>query len=36
MYHLKKHIQEAAGSSIQNFDEGFDSETNAEFIRFLR
>jgi four helix bundle protein len=33
---LKKQIQDAAGSSMHNIAEGFDSETNAEFIRFLR
>jgi four helix bundle protein len=35
-YGLKNQIQEAAGSSMHNTAEGFDSETNAEFIRFLR
>ena len=35
-YGLKKQIQEAAGSSMHNIAEGFDSETNPEFIRFLR
>ncbi len=35
-YGLKRQIQEAAGSSMHNIAEGFDSETNAEFIRFLR
>ena len=35
-YGLKRQIQEAAGSSMHNVAEGFDSETNAEFIRFLR
>jgi four helix bundle protein len=35
-YGLKNQIQEAAGSSMHNIAEGFDSETNAEFIRFLR
>jgi len=29
-------IQDAAGSSMHNIAEGFDSETNPEFIRFLR
>ena len=29
-------VQDAAGSSMNNIAEGFDSETNAEFIRFLR
>jgi four helix bundle protein len=33
---LKGQIQEAAGSSMHNIAEGFDSETNAEFVRFLR
>ena len=33
---LKRQIQEAAGSSMHNIAEGFDAETNAEFIRFLR
>ena len=35
-YELKGQIQSAAGSSMHNIAEGFDSETNAEFIRFLR
>ncbi len=35
-YVLKRQIQDAAGSSMHNIAEGFDSETNAEFIRFLR
>ena len=35
-YGLKKQIQDAAGSSMHNTAEGFDSESNAEFIRFLR
>ena len=35
-YGLKRQILEAAGSSMHNIAEGFDSETNAEFIRFLR
>lgn len=35
-YGLKRQIQEAAGSAMHNIAEGFDSETNAEFIRFLR
>lgn len=35
-YGLKKQIQSAAGSSMHNIAEGFDSETNPEFIRFLR
>ena len=33
---LRGQIQEAAGSSMHNIAEGFDSETNPEFIRFLR
>jgi four helix bundle protein len=33
---LKRQIQDAAGSSMHNIAEGFDSETNAEFVRFLR
>ena len=33
---LKNQIQNAAGSSMHNIAEGFDSESNAEFIRFLR
>jgi len=33
---LKRQIQEAACSSMHNIAEGFDSETNPEFIRFLR
>jgi four helix bundle protein len=35
-YGLKRQIQEAAGSAMHNIAEGFDSETNAEFVRFLR
>ena len=35
-YGLKRQTQNAAGSSMHNIAEGFDSETNAEFIRFLR
>ena len=35
-YGLKDQIQKAAGSSMHNIAEGFDSETNAEFKRFLR
>jgi four helix bundle protein len=35
-YGLKRQIQDAAGSSMHNIEEGFDSETNAEFVRFLR
>jgi four helix bundle protein len=35
-YGLKHQIQEAAGSAMHNIAEGYDAETNAEFIRFLR
>ena len=35
-FELKGQIQSAAGSSMHNIAEGFDSETNNEFIRFLR
>ena len=35
-YGLKQQIQNAAGSAMHNIAEGFDSETTAEFIRFLR
>ena len=35
-YGLKGQIQQAAGSAMHNISEGFDSESNAEFIRFLR
>lgn len=33
---LKGQIQKAACSSMHNIAEGFDSESNPEFIRFLR
>lgn len=33
---LKSQIRAAAGSAMHNVAEGFDSETNVEFIRFLR
>lgn len=33
---LKGQIQNAAGSSMHNIAEGFDAETNPEFLRFLR
>ena len=33
---LRAQIQDAAGSSMHNIAEGFDSETNFEFVRFLR
>ena len=32
---LKGQIQNAAGSSMHNIAEGFDSETNPEFVHFL-
>ena len=35
-YGLRRQIQDAAGSSMHNIAEGFDSETNREFVRFLR
>ena len=35
-YGLKRQIQSAAGSTMHNIAEGFDAETNPEFIRFLR
>ncbi len=35
-YELKAQIQSAAGSGMHNIAEGFDSDTNAEFIRFMR
>jgi four helix bundle protein len=35
-YGLKGQIQTAAGSSMNNIAEGFDADTNAEFLRFLR
>ena len=35
-YGLKDQIQRAAGSAMHNTAEGFDAETNAEFLRFLR
>jgi four helix bundle protein len=35
-FDLKRQIQSAAGSSMHNIAEGYDSETNAEFLRFLR
>ncbi len=35
-YGLRGQIQNAAGSSMHNIAEGFDSESNREFIRFLR
>ena len=33
---LRGQIQDAAGSSMHNITEGFDSETSPEFVRFLR
>jgi four helix bundle protein len=33
---LKRQMESAAGSAMHNIAEGFDSDTNAEFIRFLR
>jgi four helix bundle protein len=33
---LTRQIRDAAGSTMHNSAEGFDSETNAEFVRFLR
>jgi four helix bundle protein len=33
---LKRQIQDAAGSSMHNIAEGLDSESNPEFVRFLR
>ncbi|RPJ75650.1 MAG: four helix bundle protein [Desulfobacteraceae bacterium] len=33
---LRRQTQEAAGSAMHNIAEGFDAETNAEFIRLLR
>ncbi len=33
---LRRQIQAAAGSSMHNIAEGFDSDTNSEFLRFLR
>ncbi len=35
-FRLKGQIESAAGSAMHNIAEGFDSDTNAEFIRFLR
>ena len=35
-FELKGQIQGAAGSAMHNIAEGFDSESNAEFVRFLR
>jgi four helix bundle protein len=33
---LRGQIQDAAGSTMHNIAEGFDAESNSEFIRFLR
>ena len=33
---LKGQIQDAAGSSMHNIAEGFDSETNPEFLRYAK
>ena len=35
-YGLKNQIRDASDSSMYNIAEGFDAESNAEFIRFLR
>ncbi|MBN2321795.1 MAG: four helix bundle protein [Acidobacteria bacterium] len=35
-FNLKRQIQSAASSTMNNITEGFDSDTNAEFLRFLR
>ena len=35
-YGLKDQIRRAAGSVMHNIAEGFDSGSNAEFVRFLR
>ena len=35
-FDLKNQIRSASGSSMHNIAEGFDAESNAEFIRFLR
>ena len=35
-YGLKNQIRDASGSSMHIIAEGFDAESNAEFIRFLR
>ena len=35
-FSLRDQIRAAAGSSMHNIAEGFDSESNSEFIRFLR
>jgi len=33
---LRDQIRKAAGSSMHNIAEGFDAESNSEFVRFLR
>ena len=33
---LRGQIQSAAGSTMHNIAEGFDAESNSEFVRFLR
>ena len=35
-YELKNQIRAAAGSAMHNVAEGFDADSTAEFIRFLR
>jgi len=35
-YGFKRQIHDAPGSSMHNIAAGFDSETNGEFMRFLR
>ncbi len=35
-YGLKGQIRDAAGSTMHNIAEGYDAESTAEFIRFLR
>ncbi len=35
-YGLKDQIRRASGSAMHNIAEGFDADSNAEFIRFLR
>jgi len=35
-YGLKGQIQDASGSTMHNIAEGYDSESNPEFVRFLR
>ena len=35
-YELQKQIRRAAGSAMHNIAEGFDSGSDAEFIRFLK